>query len=140
MSVEEPGSDIRSRLQDLTPERRAELLRQLKERGQQAPRRRPPGSPPVLSYEQERLWLLDQLTPGLTAYNASRVLRLVGPLDADVLRRALDALVARHEVLRTQIRAVDGEASPSIGPPGPYRSTWHRSPPVRPGPSMTPSP
>ncbi len=119
MTSEVPGPDIRSRLEDLTPERRAELLRQLKERGQQTPRRRPPGSPPVLSYEQERLWLLDQLTPGLTAYNASRVLRLVGPLDVSVLQRALDALVDRHEVLRTQIRAVDGEASPSIGPPRP---------------------
>ncbi|HEY4929198.1 MAG TPA: amino acid adenylation domain-containing protein [Acidimicrobiales bacterium] len=119
MSPEVPEPNIRSRLRELTPERRAELVRQLKERGQATPHRRPPGSPPVLSYEQERLWLLDQLTPGLTAYNASRVLRLVGPLDVAVLQRALDAVVARHEVLRTQVRAVEGEAAPSIGPPRP---------------------
>ena len=119
MISEDPQPDIRSRLEDLTPERRAELVRQLKERGRATLRRRPPGSPPVLSYEQERLWLLDQLTPGLTAYNASRVLRLVGPLDVAILQRALDAVVARHDVLRTQVRSVDGEASPSIGLPRP---------------------
>ena len=32
--------------------------------------------------EQQRLWLLDQVDPGTTAYNMACVLRLGGPLDA----------------------------------------------------------
>ncbi|MGO4430673.1 condensation domain-containing protein, partial [Streptomyces sp. MCAF7] len=56
---------------------------------------------PPLSFGQERLWFLDQLVPGSTAYVMSTGFRLVGDLDPVVLRRALDELVRRHEVLRT---------------------------------------
>ncbi|MGA2838338.1 MAG: amino acid adenylation domain-containing protein [Acidimicrobiales bacterium] len=114
-----PASDLQTRLRDLDPERRAEIARRLEKRKRAAPRRRPTGSPPVLSYEQERLWLLDQLTPGLAAYNASRVLRIAGPLEVAWLQRALDAVVDRHEVLRTNVRAVEGRPVPSLGPPLP---------------------
>src|SRR6187397_520350 len=60
------------------------------------------------SFAQELLWLLDRATPGLTAYNMTIARRLAGPLDVEALRRALDALVARHEALRT--RFAGGEA------------------------------
>ena len=53
------------------------------------------------SFAQELLWLLESSSPGLTAYNVTRALRLTGPLDVDALSRALDRLVERHEVLRT---------------------------------------
>ena len=53
------------------------------------------------SFAQELLWLLESSSPGLTAYNVTRALRLAGPLDADALARALDRLVERHEILRT---------------------------------------
>jgi amino acid adenylation domain-containing protein len=54
-----------------------------------------------LSFAQERLWFLDRLDPGNGAYNMPLLLRLRGRLDADALRGALDALVERHESLRT---------------------------------------
>ncbi len=54
-----------------------------------------------LSYAQQRLWFLDQLEPNSIAYNIPFGMRLVGRLDAPALRRALDALVERHEALRT---------------------------------------
>ena len=53
------------------------------------------------SFAQELLWLLESASPGLTAYNVTRALRLTGPLDADALERALGRLVDRHEILRT---------------------------------------
>ena len=52
--------------------------------------------------------LLEQLTPGVTAYNVPRVYTVAGSLDADVLRRAFEVVVARHEPLRTTIEVVDG--------------------------------
>ncbi|WHT21650.1 non-ribosomal peptide synthase/polyketide synthase [Crossiella sp. CA-258035] len=60
----------------------------------------PVDRPLPLSSAQHRMWVLDNLTGG-TEYNTGVGLRLTGPLDADALRRALDALAARHESLRT---------------------------------------
>jgi len=55
-----------------------------------------------LSLPQERLWVLWQLDPDSPAYNISAALSLTGPLDAQSVKSALDALVFRHEVLRTR--------------------------------------
>ncbi|HEX6718891.1 MAG TPA: AMP-binding protein, partial [Pyrinomonadaceae bacterium] len=52
-----------------------------------------------LSPQQERLWLLQQKHPG--PYRAQCSWLLDGPIDHDKLRAALDALVERHEILRT---------------------------------------
>ena len=56
-----------------------------------------------LSPAQQRLWLLDRLDPGSTAYLYPLVVRVDGRLDPAVLGRALADVVARHEVLRTVI-------------------------------------
>lgn len=66
-----------------------------------------------LSFAQQRLWIVDQLSSphgGARAmrYHLPQVCRLRGPLDADVLHRVLDELVRRHEVLRTRIVTVEG--------------------------------
>ena len=61
-----------------------------------------------LSFAQQRLWIIDQLEPGQRTYNMPQGLRLTGPLDVAALRRSIDAIVARHEVLRTSFPAVDG--------------------------------
>ncbi|TYO64150.1 amino acid adenylation domain-containing protein [Bradyrhizobium hipponense] len=62
---------------------------------------RNPSEPAPLSYAQERLWFLEQLQPGNSAYNLPVVLPYGDPLDGAVLERALNAIVARHEALRT---------------------------------------
>src|SRR5206468_12540310 len=62
-----------------------------------------------LSFAQQRLWFLDQLEPNSALYNVPTVVRMKGALDADALQRALDGLVARHEILRTHFRCLDGE-------------------------------
>lgn len=61
-----------------------------------------------LSLAQEQLWFLDQLAPGTTTYTVLQVWRLHGPLRVDLLRRAIDLVVARHAVLRATVRDDDG--------------------------------
>ncbi|MEW5927424.1 MAG: non-ribosomal peptide synthase/polyketide synthase, partial [Gemmatimonadota bacterium] len=66
------------------------------------------GRPLPLSFAQQRLWVVDRLDPGSPAYNLPYVLRLRGALDPAVLQRSLDALVLRHETLRTVFAEEDG--------------------------------
>ncbi|RAO07936.1 non-ribosomal peptide synthetase [Micromonospora noduli] len=61
-----------------------------------------------LSFHQERLWFIDQLEPGSSAYNLATPLRLKGPLDVAALRSSFEALVQRHESLRTVFGSKDG--------------------------------
>ncbi len=78
------------------------------------PRARPDCAP--LSFAQQRLWLLDQLDPGLSTYNLLLAMRLTGGLRAEAMERAIDGVVRRHEVLRTTIGEADGEPVQVIAP------------------------
>ena len=64
--------------------------------------------PMPLSFGQESLWFLNSLSDA-PLYNVTRVTRLRGDLDVVALRKALEALVARHESLRTNFPIVDGQ-------------------------------
>ena len=64
-------------------------------------RPRAPGQPGVLSYAQQRQWLLWQLDPHSAAYNIPAALRLKGSLNREALLRSFNALQQRHETLRT---------------------------------------
>ncbi|WP_437756712.1 amino acid adenylation domain-containing protein [Sorangium sp. So ce1389] len=68
-----------------------------------------PGAAP-LSFSQQRLWFLDRLEGPSATYNLFGSLRLRGALDAGALGRAFDEIVRRHDVLRTRIVEVDGQA------------------------------
>lgn len=61
-----------------------------------------------LSYAQQRMWLIEQLTPGTHAFNIPIALRLCGQLDCDRLERCLQAIQQRHESLRTTFAVIDG--------------------------------
>ncbi len=71
---------------------------------------------PPLSFAQEKVWLLDQLEPGSPVYNRPLALRLTGSLDESALRRAVQTLVDRHEVLRTRFKVRDGQPRQVISP------------------------
>jgi amino acid adenylation domain-containing protein len=71
-----------------------------------------------LSAAQRRLWFLAQWNRGTALYNTGRVIDLDGELDQDALARALDALVARHESLRTTFSEIDGEPVQTISATG----------------------
>jgi len=60
-----------------------------------------------LSFAQERLWFLAQMEGGSKAYQNLHGLQLRGELDRTALRRALNQIVKRHEVLRTTFALVD---------------------------------
>jgi amino acid adenylation domain-containing protein len=54
-----------------------------------------------LSFSQQRLWFLRELDPGSTAYNIPSIFTIHGPLNVPVLEQAINAVIVRHEILRT---------------------------------------
>nr|WP_080410263.1 non-ribosomal peptide synthetase [Burkholderia ubonensis] len=69
-----------------------------------------------LSSAQRRLWLLDQLNGNEGTFSFQVGLHLHGPLDRTALRRALDGIVARNEILRTTFASAGGEPLPRVAP------------------------
>jgi amino acid adenylation domain-containing protein len=74
-----------------------------------------PGDRGELSSAQQRLWLVEQLTPDNPGYKVVEAFRLTGPLDCVALGRAVDQVVQRHEILRTRYVDHDGEPRQIIG-------------------------
>ena len=110
------------RIENLSPAQRALLEQRLMQRRVATARksgipRREIEGPCQLSFAQELLWLLSQVFDDGIAYNAPAAFQLEGALDLDVLRRAFDGLVNRHEILRTTYSVIDGRPVQIIGPP-----------------------
>jgi amino acid adenylation domain-containing protein/non-ribosomal peptide synthase protein (TIGR01720 family) len=68
------------------------------------------------SYAQQRLWFLDQLVPVNAFYNVDVALRIRRDIRPDVLQRAVNETIRRHESLRTVFRAVRGEPAQVVLP------------------------
>ncbi|MEK2479520.1 condensation domain-containing protein, partial [Streptomyces noursei] len=75
---------------------------------------------PPLSLAQEQMWFSEQLSPGNSFFNLGPAYHVRGPLDLDALRRALTALVARHNVLRSRYPEHGGTPRQRILPVQPY--------------------
>ncbi|MQY11298.1 Tyrocidine synthase 2 [Streptomyces sp. RB5] len=88
----------------------AGLAKSLADAGAGRPALRVMERPDVLpiSLSQQRLWFLDRLDSNGGMYNIPAAIRLNGPVDVERLRRALNAVMARHEALRTLFPEVDG--------------------------------
>jgi amino acid adenylation domain-containing protein len=104
-------------LPELSSAKRALREARLRGRYQAAPLgpRAQTGDAP-LSHAQERLWFLDRMYPGLTAYNLVTALRLPGALDEAALERAVAEVVRRHDALRTTFREVNGVPAQVVAP------------------------
>jgi len=77
--------------------------------------RNPIGMP--LSFAQERLWIIDQFEPNNAAYNMPFALRIRGEIDLEILRRVFEAIVSRHDALRTVFVSHEGTTLQSVYPP-----------------------
>ena len=80
----------------------------------------PRGASAPLSFAQERLWFLEQLEPGTSAYNVSSSVTLEGGLDVLALRGALDEIVRRHETFRTRFAIEGGQPVQIVDEPVPF--------------------
>ncbi len=61
-----------------------------------------------LSFAQERLWYIDAADPGAPTYNVPLFIQWTERVDVDALAEALEAVTARHEILRTTYALRDG--------------------------------
>lgn len=61
-----------------------------------------------LTYSQEQVWLLSRLDSTGHLYNLAGAMRIRGPIEIGILRKAVNALVARHEILRASFPTVNG--------------------------------
>ncbi|MER6629719.1 amino acid adenylation domain-containing protein [Streptomyces sp. NPDC000987] len=94
------NDDLEMRLAALSPEQRARFDALMAERKAE--------DTFPLSVLQRGTWFLEQLRPRNPGYIVPGAARIVGPLDADVLRAAVAEIVRRHEALRTTFRVEDG--------------------------------
>lgn len=77
---------------------------------------RPAGVGNPLSFSQQRMWFLEQLTPGTAVHSIVSATRLTGELNVEAMARTLNEIVRRHDTLRATFSSVEGEAVQHIAP------------------------
>ncbi|UWP80115.1 amino acid adenylation domain-containing protein [Dactylosporangium fulvum] len=108
--------DLKQRVAELSEERRALFAALTKTKDTTRIPRVPRDRPIPASFAQQRLWFVDHMEPGNTAYNCPIPVRLRGPLEVDALIESLADVVRRHEVLRTTFRGEHGQPVQVIHP------------------------
>ena len=117
-------SDLSERIASLSGEQREILLRKLKGKsaGPSAPLQpRPPSAQCPLSHSQQLMWLLNQLVAEPSVYHVPMFLRLRGELNQSALENALNTILERHEVLRSNVDVVDGALFQTVRDDRPIR-------------------
>ncbi|MEB3357176.1 MAG: amino acid adenylation domain-containing protein [Synechococcales bacterium] len=93
----------------------------------------PRTGPLPLSFAQQRLWFLEQMQQEGAVYNIPLAVQVQGWLDEAAFSQSLNALVQRHEALRTRFIVVDGqpvqEIVASVPVPIEHRDLRRYSPP-----------
>lgn len=113
-------STVADRIARLSPEQRAVLEKRLLDARQAAapaPAPRDPHTPIAAASPQARLWLIQQLDPGMILFNAPGVWHVQGALNPGAVQFALDTIVARHTALRTGLQVVNGQPVQVVHPP-----------------------
>jgi len=86
--------------------------------------------PLAMSYGQQRFWLLHQTLPDPAAYHVPVTLHLRKVLDPGLLKRGLQVLLERHEILRTALVMDRGDLLQRILPPGQIAVPWQELEPL----------
>ncbi|MEO0808252.1 MAG: amino acid adenylation domain-containing protein, partial [Cyanobacteria bacterium J06643_4] len=129
--------DLRQRILSLTPAQQARFRQQLEEKGisweqaigvsvedrqaslpqgsDNAPTSPCPDKIP-LSASQQHLWVVHKLYPKTSAYHIAMALRMTGELDVAALEHSLQAVINRHEVLRTVFIEEDNQPYQKVLP------------------------
>ncbi len=100
----------RSLIAKLSPQEKRALLAKILQEKLNKPQTFP------LSFAQARLWVLEQLEPGTLAYNLLIPVGMTGQLNKEAWKQALNAIVERHEILRTTFTIQDGKPLQEIHP------------------------
>ncbi len=111
--------DITARVMDLSPEKLRLLAQQLKKKQgsrSQITRQSREASSFPLSFAQQRMWVVDQMSPGNTAMNISLSYRFDTPVDLAALEKSFNLMVQRHEVLRATFESRNGVPVQVIAP------------------------
>lgn len=66
------------------------------------------------SYQQQGLWLVEQMSPGYSTYNIPVGCFFRGELDTDALEKALRFVIKKYEIFRTTFGITDGSVSQII--------------------------
>jgi amino acid adenylation domain-containing protein/thioester reductase-like protein len=105
-------SSLSERIANLSPEKRELLLKRLEKKQEniipntiECQKRNINIFP--LSFAQNRMWFLDRIEQENSAYNISTALRLTGILNVTTLKKCLEEIVRRHEILRTTFAVVE---------------------------------
>ncbi|WP_181856466.1 non-ribosomal peptide synthetase, partial [Streptomyces reniochalinae] len=93
----------------------AEIGRELQRRQEELqPVRMPPltpagrGRPLPATFDQQRLFFIDRLSPGTSSYTVNWLIPLPTSIEQSVISDALHEMTRRHEPLRTTLREEDG--------------------------------
>ncbi|MEM9823710.1 MAG: amino acid adenylation domain-containing protein, partial [Bacteroidota bacterium] len=109
LQVSFDGDQISETLVTKIRTHKSDLVKYLKKYTHQAAYRAIPTVPLADSYPvsdaQHRLWILSQFPEGSIAYNLPNSIHLSGDFDIDLFKQAIDAVVERHEILRTVFRS-----------------------------------
>ncbi|HWQ34984.1 MAG TPA: condensation domain-containing protein, partial [Blastocatellia bacterium] len=109
-------STLIDRISELSPEKRALLLKRLRHATPDRITPRPEQHVWPLSWAQQRMWFLTQLEPHSPLYNISAALRLKGKLNVPALEAALNEVIRRHEILRASFITEQGWPVERIAP------------------------
>ncbi len=77
--------------------------------------RRPPEERAAVSFNQEQIWLHQQMAGDIPFYNQAMTIYRHGPLDVQVLERCLLEIMRRHDILRTTFDVVGDEPVQIVG-------------------------
>ncbi len=69
---------------------------------------------------QERFWLLSQIERSNAAFHMPAMVRISGPLDVPALEKSFQAVIERHETLRTTFEEIDKEVVQIVSPAKPF--------------------